>query len=66
MGDIRNGLPGCPTPGTFASKTTLTQTQQSTFTTDFDGGFILFVGLHSNVVGPLEFYLIAIRMTIQL
>ena len=66
LGDIRNGLPGCPTPGTFASKTTLTQTQQSTFTTDFDGGFILFVGLHSNVVGPLEFYLIAIRMTIQL
>lgn len=66
LGDIRNGLPGCPTPGTFASKTTLTQTQEITFTTDFDGGFILFVGLDSNAPGPIEFYLIAVRMTILL
>lgn len=66
LGDIRNGLPDCPTPGTFASRTTITQTQAITFTTDFDGGFILFVGLDSNVVGPIEFYLIAVRMSILL
>lgn len=66
LGNLRNALAGCSTPGTFGSNTTITQTQVATFTTDFDGGFILFVGLDSNIVGPLEVYIIAVRMTIQL
>lgn len=64
LGDIRNGVAGCPAPGTFGSRTTITQTQPLTFTTDIDGGFILFVGLDSSVIGLVEFYLIAVRMTL--
>lgn len=62
LGDIRNGVAGCPTPGTFGSRTTITQTQPLTFTTDIDGGFILFVGLDSSFMGRVELYLIAVRM----
>lgn len=64
LGDIRNGTAGCPTPGTFASRTTFTQTQTVTFTTDIDGGFILFIGLDSSVMGRVELYIIAVRMTL--
>jgi hypothetical protein len=64
LGDIRNGLSGCPAPGTFASRTTITQTQTLTITTDNDGGFILFVGIDSSVVGRAEIYFISIRMVL--
>ena len=67
LGDIRNGVAGCPTPGTFARRTTITQTQPVTLTTDgVDGGIILFVGLHSSVVGRAEIYFIAIRLALEL
>ncbi len=64
LGDIRNGLPGCPTPGTLASRSTITQTQPVTLTTDIDGGFILFVGLDSSVAGRVEIYFLAIRLVL--
>jgi len=64
LGDIRNGLSGCPSPGTFAARTTITQTQPVTVTTDIDGGFVLFVAVDSGVLGRVEIYLLSIRLVL--
>jgi hypothetical protein len=66
LGDIRNPSPGCPSPGTFTSRTTITQTQPVTLTTDVYGGFILFVGIDSSVLGRPEIYFMAIRLELAL
>jgi hypothetical protein len=62
LGDIRNGLSGCPSPGTFAVRGTVTQTQRVTVTTDIDGGFVLFVAVDSRALGRVEIYFTAILL----
>jgi len=64
LGDIRNGLTGCPTPGTFAGRATITQTQRVTITTDIDGGFVLFLGVDSSALGRVEIYFISILLVL--
>lgn len=51
LGDIRNGLTGCPTTGTYASHTTVEATQSATVTTDGFGGFWIFIGTQSSLAG---------------
>ena len=65
LGDIRNGLAGCPQPGTFALRATARQTQTAILTTDSQGGFWVFVGTQSAANGERhEIYITDLRMTI--
>lgn len=64
LGDIRNGLSGCPTPGTFALRSTAREQQPVSITTDIDGAFWLFVGTQSSALARHEIYITHIRVTL--
>jgi len=64
LGDIRNGLAGCPSPGTFALRTTDRLQQPATFTTDVDGAFWLFVGTQSTALARHQIYITHVRVTL--
>ena len=66
LGDIRNGLSGCPSPGTFALNTTGRQRQSLAINTDVDGAFWLFVGTQSTALARHEVYITHIRVTLYL
>ena len=66
LGDIRNGLSGCPSSGTFALRTTGRQQQSLGINTDVDGAFWLFVGTQSTALARHEIYITHIRVTLYL
>jgi hypothetical protein len=64
LGDIGNGLAGCPSPGTFALRTTTRQTQVLNLISDEAGGFWLFIGMQSSANGERhEIYITDLRLT---
>ena len=56
LGDIRNGLTGCPPPGTLALRATTAQMQLATVVTDSQGGFWMFIGTQSTALARHEVY----------
>ena len=66
LGDIRSGLSGCPSSGTFALRTTGRQQQSLGINTDVDGAFWLFVGTQSTALARHEIYITHIRVTLYL
>jgi hypothetical protein len=62
LGDIRNGLSGCPSPGTYAIQTSAMQNQAITFTTDGQGGFWLWVATESTAAGRSEVYFTSLTL----
>ena len=64
LGDIRNGLSGCPATGTYATRASLSQQQDIDFTTDFAGGFVLWVGIHTSALARTELYITSLRLVI--
>lgn len=66
LGDIRNALAGCASPGTFGTKTTLLKTQPLTLTTDANGGFWLFVGTQSSFTGQHEIYITGLKLVVEI
>jgi hypothetical protein len=65
LGDIRNGLSGCPAAGTFGLKTTVLRTQPTTLTTGSDGGFWLFIGTQSSFAGQHEIYITGMKLVVE-
>ena len=65
LGDIRNGLTDCPATGTYATRASLSQTQDFEFRTDATGGFVLWVGTHSNAAGRSEIYFTSLLLTVN-
>ena len=65
LGDIRNGLTDCPATGVYATRASLIQTQDFEFRTDATGGFILWVGTHSNTAGRSEIYFTSLLLTVN-
>jgi hypothetical protein len=64
LGDIRNGLSGCPSPGTYAVQTSSMQNQSATFTTDAQGGFWLWVATESTAAGRSDVYFTSLTLKI--
>lgn len=64
LGDIRNGLSGCPSIGTYATRASLSQQQDIDFTTDIAGGFVLWVGIHTSALARTELYITSLRLVI--
>ena len=65
LGDIRNSLTGCPSPGTFGMRTTTLKTQPAALTTDADGGFWVFIGTQSSFVGQHEIYITGMKIALE-
>ncbi|HEU5218493.1 MAG TPA: hypothetical protein VFU23_07530 [Gemmatimonadales bacterium] len=65
LGDIRNGLTGCPATGTFAERTTTLGSQTSTLITDSEGGFWVFIGTQSALAGQHEIYITGMKIVVQ-
>lgn len=65
LGDIRNGLAGCPATGTYAAHTTLTVKQTELLHTDDLGGFFMFIGTQSSFVGRHEIYITSLTINLQ-
>jgi hypothetical protein len=65
LGDIRNGLSGCPTTGNYAIETTSTVSQSVDLVTDFAGGFWMFIGTQSSVQATHEIYITRVSLQIQ-
>jgi hypothetical protein len=64
LGDIRNGLTGCPSPGTWAVKGTTLETQNAHLTTDALGGFWIFLGTESGFETRHELYFTGFRLQV--
>ncbi|HEV8356648.1 MAG TPA: hypothetical protein VGQ17_07735 [Gemmatimonadales bacterium] len=64
LGNIRNGLSGCPSTGSFAVRLTNRQDQSATLTTDSEGGFWIFLGTQSAVLARHELYITALQVTL--
>jgi len=64
LGDIRNGLTGCPTTGNWKERRTEAAAQPETLTIDADGGFWIFFGTQSTFAGRHEVYFLEIRVTL--
>ena len=65
LGDIRNGLSGCPATGTYAVQSTARVTQAATLTTDAQGGFWVFLGTQSSFLGRHEIYFTQLRLILH-
>jgi len=66
LGDIRNGLTGCPTTGSFALNGTTQLRQTLDLTTDATGGFWLFLGTQSSASGQRhEIYITQLLVTLH-
>jgi hypothetical protein len=64
LGDIRNGLTGCPSPGTWAVKGTTLGSQDALLTTDAQGGFWIFLGTESGFESRHELYFSGFRLQV--
>jgi len=64
LGDIRNGLTGCPSPGTWAAKGTTVQPQDMELTTDAVGGFWIFLGTESGFETRHELFFTGFRLQV--
>ncbi|HSE50746.1 MAG TPA: hypothetical protein VLB00_01060 [Gemmatimonadales bacterium] len=64
LGDIRNGLTGCPVPGLYAIQTTVMRSQSLRLVTDAFGGFWLWIGIESTAAGRPEIYVGGIIVTL--
>jgi hypothetical protein len=64
LGDIRNGLTGCPSPGTWATKGTTLQPQDAELITDAQGGFWIFLGTESGFESRHELYFTGFRLQV--
>ena len=65
LGDIRSGLVGCPTPGTYSAWGTPIRTQQLPLVTDVSGGFFIFIGTQSSFVGFHEIFFTRMNLTLE-
>jgi len=65
LGDIRNGLTGCPSPGTFSLNSTSFPQQSEIVHTDGLGAFWVFIGTQSSFPGRHEIYLINLRLRLE-
>jgi hypothetical protein len=65
LGDIRNGLAGCPATGTYAAHTTATIRQTELLHTDDLGGFFMFIGTQSSFAGRHEIYITSLTLNLQ-
>ena len=65
LGDIRNGLSGCPATGTYALRTTDRIRQSGDITTDQDGGFWMFVATQSTALGSYEIFITELSVKIS-
>ena len=66
LGDIRNGLTGCPATGTFAVNLTSRIRQSAELTTDAAGGFWMFIGTQSSFLARHEIYLTRVILRLEL
>jgi hypothetical protein len=69
LGDIRNGVPGCPaagSAGTWAARTTNTSVQPFIIHTDAQGGFFIFLGIQSSFQGFFEIYFTGFTLGFEL
>jgi hypothetical protein len=65
LGDIRNGLSGCPAAGSYALRGTAVQVQPTTLVTDAQGGFWIFIGTQSTALARHEVYFNHLRIKFQ-
>jgi len=65
LGDIRNGLTGCPGTGTYAVDGTNTVRQAVGLVTDDLGGFWMFIGTQSSFEARHAIYIVAVRLVLQ-
>jgi hypothetical protein len=66
LGDIRNDLSGCPSPGTFDAKGSTLQQQEMELITDDSGGFWIFLGTESGFESRHEVYFTGFRIQVTL
>jgi hypothetical protein len=64
LGDIRNNLTGCPSPGTWDLKGTTVQAQAMRLTTDELGGFWVFLGTESGFESRHELFFNGFRLQV--
>ena len=65
LGDIRNGLAGCPAVGTWAIRNSETSQQSVDLVTDDLGGFWIFVGTQSSVLARHEIFITRVGLRLQ-
>ena len=65
LGDIRNELTGCPSPGTYAFKVTSQGSQGLTMKADGQGGFWIYFGTQSSFTGSHEIYITAMQIVLS-
>lgn len=66
LGDIRNGLAGCPASGTYAARTSGVIRQTEVLRTDDLGGFFIFIGTQSSFQARHEIYITGLTVNLQL
>ena len=64
LGDIRNGLEGCPAQGTWQARSTDHGIQSQTLTVDPTGGFWIFFGTQSAYSGRHDVYFTQVRLSL--
>lgn len=65
VGNIGNGLSGCPAVGTWNVRNTVTLRQSADLVTDDLGGFWMFVGTQSSVLARHEIYVTRVGLRLQ-
>lgn len=65
LGDIRNGLTGCPASGTYAVHGSNTVRQAVNLTTDDLGGFWMFIGTQSSFQARHAIYIVGVRLVLR-
>lgn len=64
LGDIQNGLSGCPATGTWQLSNTVQANQPAILTIDPIGGFWIFFGTQSTFEGRHDIYFVRFRVTL--
>jgi hypothetical protein len=65
VGNIGNGLSGCPAVGTWAVRNTVTVHQSADLVTDSEGGFWMFIGTQSSVLARHEIFITRVGLRLQ-
>jgi hypothetical protein len=65
VGNIGNGLSGCPAVGTWATRNTVTVRQSADLVTDSEGGFWMFIGTQSSVLARHEIFITRVGLRLQ-
>lgn len=65
LGDIRNGLAGCPSSGTFAIRSTPLRKQTAPVVTDAQGGFYIFLATQSSFIGSQQIFLTRVKLVFE-